>query len=36
MLKNVLVQGPGYKKRPFGHRVVYPKNIYIVYPKYTV
>ena len=24
MLKNVLVQGPGYTKRPFGHRVAYP------------
>ena len=26
LLKNVLVQGPEYTKRPFGHRVAYPEQ----------
>ena len=29
--KNTLVQGPGYTKKPLGHRVAYPTlyNIYL-------
>ena len=33
MLKNVLVQGPGYTKRLFGHWVAYPTLIKITYSK---